>query len=175
METTGVLRGVPYPLAWSQFPAAAPLLEALAANAIDTGFAGDAPTTFALAASADARIIAAIRMGAGDTAILVLTGSPIRRFADFACKRVATGRGSICHFLILALARANGLPLDSIEIVPLLPSDGRAALVHQPPAIARQVLNTEHPVLVPIDDSVIAAEQATADLWAAAGVIPWRG
>ncbi len=37
MEAAGVLDGLPYRLEWSEFPAAAPLLEALNAKAIDAG------------------------------------------------------------------------------------------------------------------------------------------
>ena len=43
MEAAGALKDLPYRVEWKQFPAAAPLLEALNAGAIDSGFAGDAP------------------------------------------------------------------------------------------------------------------------------------
>ena len=43
MQAAGVLEGVPYQLAWSEFAAAAPLAEALNAGAIDGGNIGDAP------------------------------------------------------------------------------------------------------------------------------------
>jgi sulfonate transport system substrate-binding protein len=36
MEVAGVLKDTPYTIAWKEFPAAAPLLEALGAGAIDT-------------------------------------------------------------------------------------------------------------------------------------------
>src|SRR5437764_1369263 len=49
MEAAGVLKDLPYRVEWRQFPAAAPLLEALNAGAIDSGFAGDAPPPFAFA------------------------------------------------------------------------------------------------------------------------------
>lgn len=37
MEAAGVLKDVPYRIAWKEFVAAAPLLEALCADAIETG------------------------------------------------------------------------------------------------------------------------------------------
>jgi sulfonate transport system substrate-binding protein len=40
-----VLKDVPYKIEWKEFPAAAPLLEALSAGAIETGLVGDAPFT----------------------------------------------------------------------------------------------------------------------------------
>lgn len=49
MEAAGVLKDVPYKIEWKEFAAAAPLLEALSAGAIETGLVGDAPFTFAAA------------------------------------------------------------------------------------------------------------------------------
>lgn len=65
MEAAGVLKDVPYRIAWKEFVAAAPLLEALCADAIETGLVGDAPFTFAAAAGALAKAIAAIRQTGG--------------------------------------------------------------------------------------------------------------
>src|SRR6201985_2553045 len=61
MEAAGVLKDVPYKIEWKEFAAAAPLLEALSAGAIDTGLVGDAPFTFAAAANAPVKAIGAIR------------------------------------------------------------------------------------------------------------------
>ena len=59
MEAAGVLKDVPYKIEWKEFPAAAPLLEALGAGAIETGLVGDAPFTFAAAANVPVKAIAA--------------------------------------------------------------------------------------------------------------------
>src|SRR4030088_3740384 len=61
MEAAGVLKDVPYKIEWKEFPAAAPLLEALGAGAIETGLVGDAPFTFAAAAHVPMTAIAAVR------------------------------------------------------------------------------------------------------------------
>ncbi|MBB4383143.1 ABC-type nitrate/sulfonate/bicarbonate transport system substrate-binding protein [Bradyrhizobium sp. SBR1B] len=61
MEAAGVLKDVPYKIEWKEFPAAAPLLEALSAGAIETGLVGDSPFTFAAASGAPVKAIAAIR------------------------------------------------------------------------------------------------------------------
>src|SRR3981189_897638 len=61
MEAAGVLKDLPYKIEWKEFPAAAPLLEALGAGAIETGLVGDAPFTFAAAANVPVKAIAAIR------------------------------------------------------------------------------------------------------------------
>jgi sulfonate transport system substrate-binding protein len=129
MEAAGVLTDLPYRLEWREFPAAAPLLEALNAGAIDTGIAGDAPFTFAAAAGAPIKAIFAIRQNQAGLAILVKPDSPIRSFEDLKGKRVATGRGSIGHMLVLAaLEEAKAVPED-LRLAFLLPADARPALL----------------------------------------------
>ena len=76
MEAAGVLDGLPYRLDWSEFPAAAPLLEALNAGAIDAGGVGDAPFTFAAAAGAPVKAFMAFRNRQDGLAILVAPDSP---------------------------------------------------------------------------------------------------
>lgn len=128
LEAAGLLADLPYRIEWSQFPAAAPLLEALNAGAIEIGYAGDAPTTFALAAGTSAKIIGAVRSNPQSTTILVPGNSPIRSVADLKGKTIGTGRGSIGHYLVLAALKANGLKPGDVKIAFLLPSDAKSAL-----------------------------------------------
>ncbi len=128
MEAAGVLENLPYQLVWSEFPAAAPLIEAVNAGAIDGGNVGDAPFTFGFAAGVPMKVIAGGRSSQQGTAILVRGDSPIRTLADLQGKKIATGRGSIGHFLILAALRKAGLANDFAKIVFLLPADAKAAL-----------------------------------------------
>jgi sulfonate transport system substrate-binding protein len=127
MEAAGVLKDVPYKIEWKEFVAAAPLLEALGAGAIDTGLVGDAPFTFAAAANVPVKAIAAIRQSGEGLAILVPENSPIRNFDDLRGKRIATGRGSIGHQLILAALEAKGWTANDVQIVFLNPSDAKIA------------------------------------------------
>ena len=46
LDAAGESKGLPYDIKWSEFPAAAPLAEALNARAIDFGVIGDAPLLF---------------------------------------------------------------------------------------------------------------------------------
>ena len=128
MKAAGVLEGLPYQLDWSQFAAAAPLLEALNADAIDLAFAGDAPTTFALSAGLRARIISPIRTTGAGTAVLVGKDSSIRSVADLKGRTIGVNRGSIGHALVLAVAEAQGWPFAAIKIANLLPGDAKTAL-----------------------------------------------
>ena len=78
MEAAGVLKDVPYKIEWKEFAAAAPLLEALGAGAIETGLVGDAPFTFAAAANVPIKAIGAIRQSREGLAVLVPSESRIR-------------------------------------------------------------------------------------------------
>lgn len=128
LEASGELKDVPYAIEWAQFPNAAPLIEALAANAIDTGAGGDAPFIFSLQANAGVKAVAAFRIKGDPVTIMVTGTSPIRTFDDLIGKRVATPRGSVGHFALLAGLKHLGKRFDAIDIKFLNPSDGRAAL-----------------------------------------------
>ncbi|MCQ4160099.1 ABC transporter substrate-binding protein [Roseomonas sp. GC11] len=127
MEAAGVLKEIEGRIAWSEFPAAAPLVEALNAGAIDTGLVGDAPFTFGAAAGVPAKAIAATRQKQDGLAILVPKDSAVRGLQDLVGKRIATGRGSIGHQLVLAALEAAKLPKDAVTLVFLLPADAKAA------------------------------------------------
>jgi sulfonate transport system substrate-binding protein len=128
MEAAGVLGGLPYRLEWKQFAAASPLLEALNAGAVDGAFAGDAPTTFALAAGLPGKIIAANRSPGQGTAIVVAKGSPIRTVEDLKGKRIGTGKGSIGHYLVLAFLQRQQWTANDVALAFLQPADAKAAL-----------------------------------------------
>jgi len=127
MEAAGVLKDVPYKIEWKEFPAAAPLLEALGAGAIETGLVGDAPFTFAAASNVPVKAIAAIRQTQEGLAILVPETSPIQSFDALRGKTIATGRGSIGHQLVLAALQSKGWSTDDVKIVFLAPSDAKVA------------------------------------------------
>jgi sulfonate transport system substrate-binding protein len=127
MDAAGVLKDVPYKIEWKEFPAAAPLLEALGAGAIDTGLVGDAPFTFAAAANVPVKAIGAVRQSQEGLAILVPLESKIQRFEDLRGKKIATGRGSIGHQLILAALESRGWSASDVQIVFLAPSDAKVA------------------------------------------------
>jgi len=127
MEAAGVLKDVPYRIEWKEFAAAAPLLEALGAGAIDTGLVGDAPFTFAAAANVQAKAIAAIRQSGEGLSILVPEKSPVKTFDDLRGKKIATGRGSIGHQLVLAALAARGWAVSDVQFVFLAPSDAKVA------------------------------------------------
>lgn len=127
MEAAGVLKDVPYKIEWKEFVAAAPLLEALGAGAIDAGLVGDAPFTFVAASGAPMKAIAATRQSGEGLAILVPETSPIKSFDELRGKKIATGRGSIGHQLVLAALEARGWTTSDVQLVFLAPSDAKIA------------------------------------------------
>jgi len=128
LEASGQLKDVPYKIEWFNFPAAQPLGEALNAGAIDVGGLGDAPLIFAYAAGARVRAVAATRSQPVDLAILVPAASPIKSAADLKGKRIATTRGSIGHFLVIATLERAGIKLSDVTLEFMQPADAKSAL-----------------------------------------------
>lgn len=128
LTASGGLEGLPYRIEWSQFPNAAPLLEALNAGAIDTGIGGDAAFIFAIGSGATIKAIGAQKSNGLGPVIVVKQDSPIRTLGGLAGARIATPRGSISHNHVLAVLEAYGQPYDAVRFAFLSPSDGKAAL-----------------------------------------------
>lgn len=130
MIASGVLKGAPYTVEWSEFPAAQPLLEAVGGGAADLGLAADAPFIFAYQSGSPVKAVAVqtpATQAPEALAIMVKNGSPIRSAQDLTGKSVATTRGSIGHHLLLqALERAN-IPVDKVRVTFLPPGDAKAA------------------------------------------------
>ena len=128
MIAAGVLKDAPYKVEWSEFPAAQHLLEALAAGAADVGLVGDAPYLFAFANGSELKVVDAVTYGDGSSVgILVPPGSQVRSVADLKGKRVATGKISIGHYLLLRALESAGLTTKDITPIFMAPSDAKAA------------------------------------------------
>lgn len=79
LEAANALQNLPYDIKWAEFPAAAPLAEALNAGAVDAGIIGDAPLLFALANGAPVKAIAVDKSNPAGTAVLVSPGSTLKK------------------------------------------------------------------------------------------------
>ncbi len=125
-EASGVLRDLPYTLEWSEFGAAAPLLEAMNAGALDVGHQGDYAFLTVFAAGARLKAIGASRARPAGQAILVRDPA-IRSVADLRGRKVAGNRAGWGQYLIhAALARAGLTPSD-VGITLLPPADAALA------------------------------------------------
>ncbi|WP_213881156.1 ABC transporter substrate-binding protein [Pseudomonas sp. dw_358] len=129
LQVSGELEHVPYTLDFSEFPAAAPLGEALNAGAVDVGGLGDGPYVFALGAGAPLKVISITHLqGRLTTAILVPKDSPINQVSDLKGKRIVTTKGSIGHLLVIKALHEQGLTGKDVSFTYLMPSESRMVL-----------------------------------------------
>jgi sulfonate transport system substrate-binding protein len=112
---------------WVEFQFGPPLLEALAAGAVDIGITGDTPPIFAQ--SAGNRLVYAASSPSVQNALLVRRGSEIRSVKDLKGKKVAFGKGSSSHNFVVQALRKHGLRYEDIEPAFLGPADAVAAFV----------------------------------------------
>ena len=130
LEAANALQNLGYEIKWAEFPAAAPLAEALNAGAVDAGIIGDAPLLFALANGAPVKAIAVDKSNPAGTAVLVPPGSSLKRAADLKGKRIATGKGSIGHYVALKALQQAGTSPTEVQWVFLGPVDAKVALLN---------------------------------------------
>ncbi|CCE08123.1 putative ABC transporter, substrate binding protein; aliphatic sulfonates transporter [Bradyrhizobium sp. STM 3843] len=116
-------------IVWVDFQFGPPLLEAINVGSVDFGYVGDAPPIFAQAASAKIRYAAAVKQNGNTQAIVVPKDSPIKTLADLKSKRIAFGKGSSAHNLLVAALEKAGLSWSDITPAPLAPADATAAFV----------------------------------------------
>jgi len=128
LETANGLQGLNYEIQWAEFPAAAPLAEALNAEAVDLGPIGDAPLIFALANGVRIKAYAVNRSDPYGTAVLVRPDSPLKGAADLKGKSIATNRGSIGHHVALKALASVGLKPDAATFRFLPPGEAKLAL-----------------------------------------------
>src|ERR1700710_2777490 len=114
---------------WVDFQFGPPLLEAINAGAVDFGFVGDSPPIFAQAGGARIRYVAAVRSDGNTQAIIVPQDSPIKTLADLKGKRIAFGKGSSAHNLLVASLEKAGLGWSDITPASLAPADATAAFI----------------------------------------------
>jgi sulfonate transport system substrate-binding protein len=127
LDASGAGAGLPFPIEWSEFPAAAPLLEALSADALDVGTMGDLAFLSVFASGAPLRAYAATRADPRSQAILVRGDSGFRSLADLRGRRVAGNRGGWGQFLVRAALKRKGLAPDAVQHVFLGPAEAALA------------------------------------------------
>jgi sulfonate transport system substrate-binding protein len=114
---------------WIDFQFGPPLLEAINVGSVDFGYVGDSPPIFAHAGGAKIRYVAAVKSEGNTQAIIVPQDSPIKTLADLKGKRIAFGKGSSAHNLLVAALEKAGLTWSDITPAPLAPADATAAFV----------------------------------------------
>jgi sulfonate transport system substrate-binding protein len=114
---------------WIDFQFGPPLLEAINVGSVDFGYVGDTPPIFAQAGGAKIRYVAAVKSDGNTQAIIVPKDSQIHSLADLKGKRIAFGKGSSAHNLLVAALEKAGLTWSDITPAPLAPADATAAFV----------------------------------------------
>ncbi len=116
-----------YDVSWAEFTSGPPMLEALAADAVNFAFTGEPPPIFAQAAGTPIVYVAATDVSPKAIAILTPPKSKITKVADLAGKQVAVAKGSSAHYLLVSALAHAGVPYESVTKVFLQPADARAA------------------------------------------------
>ena len=129
LEISGLANDLPYKIEWSEFPAAAPILEAINAGALEVGYTGDLSFLTVYASGAPIKAIGGTRSDARTQAILVRGDSPIKSAADLKGKRLAGTRGGWGQFLINATLEKAGSRIEDATFAPLGPVDAKIALL----------------------------------------------
>lgn len=129
LEISGLAKDLPYKIEWSEFPAAAPILEAINAGALDVGYTGDLAFLTVYASGAPIKAIGGTRSDARTQAILVKGDSPIKSAAELRGKRLAGTRGGWGQFLIDATLEQAGYKIEDATFAPLGPVDAKIALL----------------------------------------------
>ena len=114
---------------WIDFQFGPPLLEAINVGSVDFGYVGDSPPIFAQAANARIRYVAGVKQAGNTQAIIVPKDSAIQTLADLKGKRVAFGKGSSAHNLLVAALEKADLSWSDITPAALAPADATAAFV----------------------------------------------
>ncbi len=116
LTAAGLIRKLPFKVAWSDFTSGPPMLQAMSGSAVDIGGVGDAPPVFAAAG--------------GDplaAALVVPKGSPIQSVTQLRGKKIAVAQGSSANYHILALLKKGGLTVKDVTLEYLQPAEALAA------------------------------------------------
>jgi len=112
---------------WAEFTSGPPMLEALAAGAVNFAFTGEPPVIFAQAANTDIVYVAAANPSPRAIGILKPAGSTLASVAALKGKTVAVAKGSSAHYLLVSALAHAGVKYQDVNKVFLQPADARAA------------------------------------------------
>jgi sulfonate transport system substrate-binding protein len=128
LTAAGLIRELPFKIAWSDFTSGPPILQAEAAGAVDIGGVGDAPPVFAAAGGDKVAVVGALKANPLGSAILVPKNSPIHTIAQLKGKKIAVAQGSSADYHLLTVLQKAHLSVHDVTLNYLQPADGQAAL-----------------------------------------------
>ncbi|MFF2131119.1 ABC transporter substrate-binding protein [Streptomyces olivochromogenes] len=129
IAASGALKGAKYKVKWAEFEGAAPLYQAVQANAADTGFSADLPALQALSGGVKVKNVAALKNDGTHVGIVVRKDSGIDSVKDLKGQKVvvSSAKGSISEYLLANVLKRNGLSYKDVKVQYLLPTDAQAA------------------------------------------------
>jgi len=129
IAASDALKGAKYKVKWAEFQGAAPLYQAVQANAADTGFSADLPALQALSGGVKIKNVAALKNDGTHVGIVVRKDSGIDSVKDLKGQKVvvSSAKGSISEYLLANVLKQNGLNYKDVKVQYLLPTDAQAA------------------------------------------------
>lgn len=129
IAASDALKGAKYKVKWAEFEGAAPLYQAVQANAADTGFSADLPALQALSGGVKVKNVAALKNDGTHVGIVVRKDSGIDSVKDLKGQKVvvSSAKGSISEYLLANVLQQNGLSYKDVKVQYLLPTDAQAA------------------------------------------------
>ncbi len=128
LTAAGLISKLPFKVTWADFTSGPPMLQAMAAGAVDIGSVGNAPPVFAAAGGDNLAIVGAFQANPLGSALLVPKNSPIHSIAQLKGKRIAVAQGSSADYHLLTVLKKAGLTVRDVTLDYLQPADGLAAL-----------------------------------------------
>ncbi|MDV9175870.1 ABC transporter substrate-binding protein [Streptomyces sp. W16] len=129
IAASDALKGAKYKVKWAEFQGAAPLYQAVQADAADTGYSADLPALQALSGGVKIKNIAALKNDGTHVGIVVRKDSGIDSVKDLKGQKVvvSSAKGSISEYLLANVLKQNGLNYKDVKVQYLLPTDAQAA------------------------------------------------
>ncbi|MFJ2886601.1 ABC transporter substrate-binding protein [Streptomyces sp. NPDC087305] len=129
VAASDALKGAKYKVKWAEFEGAAPLYQAVQANAADTGYSADLPALQALSGGVKVKNVAALKNDGTHVGIVVRKDSGIDSVQDLKGQTVvvSSAKGSISEYLLANVLKQNGLSYKDVKVQYLLPTDAQAA------------------------------------------------
>jgi len=127
LTAAGLISKLPFKVTWSDFTSGPPMLQAMAAGAVDIGSVGNAPPVFAAAGGDNLAIVGAFQANPHGSALLVPKNSPIHSIAQLKGKRIAVAQGSSADYHLLAVLKKAGLTPKDVTLQYLQPAQALAA------------------------------------------------
>lgn len=129
IAASDALKGAKYKVKWAEFQGAAPLYQAVQADAADTGYSADLPALQALSGGVKIKNVAALKNDGTHVGIVVRKDSGIDSVKDLKGQKVvvSSAKGSISEYLLANVLKQNGLSYKDVKVQYLLPTDAQAA------------------------------------------------